>query len=60
MIQFILILLGLALPNNQTNAALYNNTTIITSQNSFADYSEVIEDTGGETGQLPPPKKPIK
>ncbi|WP_347219538.1 hypothetical protein [Chryseobacterium sp.] len=56
MIQFILMLLGLAFPNNNANATV-SDVTIVTTQNSFTNSSEVVEDTSGETGQILPPKK---
>lgn len=56
MIQLILILLGLISPNKATNATV-SNTTIVTTQNTYTNSSEVVEDTSGETGQILPPKK---
>lgn len=56
MIQFIVILLGLIFPNKATNTTV-SNGTIVTTQNSFTNASEVVEDTSGETGQILPPKK---
>jgi hypothetical protein len=60
MIQFILMLLGLAFPNNNANtAACHNNPTQITTQTS-SDPGEGLDpggsegDTGGDTGQTPP------
>lgn len=55
MIQFILMLLGLAFPNNNANAITSDNNQLIT-------YSVVPPsyDGGpvtGETGQTPPPRK---
>lgn len=62
MIQFILMLLGLAFPNNNANtAACHNNPTQITTQTS-SDPGEGLDpggsegDTGGDTGPVRPPK----
>ena len=62
MIQFILMLLGLAFSNNNANTVTTtdNNQTpgTVQVQNSPADPGDSTGgDTGGETGQLPPPKK---
>ncbi|WP_157676826.1 hypothetical protein [Chryseobacterium sp. T16E-39] len=62
MIQFILMLLGLAFPNNNANSACHNNPTQITTQTS-SDPGEGLDpggpgnggSTGGNTGQNPPP-----
>ncbi|MBT2621365.1 hypothetical protein [Chryseobacterium sp. ISL-6] len=63
MIQFILMLLGLAFSNNNTNtAACHNNPTQITTQTS-SDPGEGLDPgdggpgggTTGDTGQTPPP-----
>lgn len=60
MIQLLLMLLGLAFSNNNANTTDNNNGNPITTQN---DPGEGIDpetgggdgDTGGNTGQLPPP-----
>lgn len=62
MIQFILMLLGLAFSNNNANtvATGNNNQTqgIVQIQSGPADPGDSTGgDTGGETGQTPPPKK---
>ncbi len=56
MIQFILMLLGLAFSNDKTNANVHNQnaytiTTYSTSEQSMDDGGPV----GGNSGQLPPP-----
>jgi hypothetical protein len=51
MLQIILILLGLATPNSDTNTQNTNQDHTVSTQTSNAD-----GDTGGETGQIPPPK----
>ncbi|HCA05574.1 hypothetical protein [Chryseobacterium sp.] len=60
MIQFILMLLGLAFSNNNTTTATNNNnnqgqTTVQTA----SDPGEGLDpgDTGGDTGPILPPKK---
>ncbi|WP_165570690.1 hypothetical protein [Chryseobacterium luteum] len=50
MIQFFLLLLGLAFPNNEMIEADIRQST---SNNLLLNPG----DTGGETGQTPPPKK---
>lgn len=55
MIQFILMLFGLAFPNNTNNAAVSNHSVIITN-GSDAYSMESAEDTSGDNGQLPPKK----
>ncbi|WP_336964528.1 hypothetical protein [Chryseobacterium contaminans] len=57
MIQFILMLLSFAFPNTNANAAKPSDSAIITYQSYLSDYQYPIEDTGGETGQTPPPPK---
>ncbi|WP_312991264.1 hypothetical protein [Chryseobacterium flavum] len=53
MIEIILMLFGLAFSNNNTNTTTVNdNTPTTVTANSIED-----PDTGGETGQLPPPPK---
>lgn len=60
MIQFILMLLGLAFPNNNVNtAACHNNPTQITTLTS-SDPGEGVDPgdggpVGGNSGQTPPP-----
>lgn len=56
MIQFIVMLLGLAFPNNTNNAIASNNIAIITAQSSISNSGESTEDTSGDNGQLPPKK----
>ncbi|MBF6646823.1 hypothetical protein H3Z85_06820 [Chryseobacterium indologenes] len=53
MIQFILMLLGLAFPNNNANTTTDNNPAPVTVHASV----ELGEDTGGETAPTLPPKK---
>ncbi|WP_164465148.1 hypothetical protein [Chryseobacterium lactis] len=54
MIQFILMLLGLAFPNNNANTTTSdNNPAPVTVHASV----ELGEDTGGETLPILPPKK---
>ena len=58
MLELILMLLGLAFSNNNANTTSCNsNQTQTTVQ--LADPGEGLDpgDTGGETGQLPPPPK---
>lgn len=61
MIQFILMLLGLAFSNNNANTTIVNdnNPTTITAQpqNGPADPGGSTGDTGGEDGIILPPKK---
>ncbi|SHH11578.1 hypothetical protein SAMN05421866_2183 [Chryseobacterium oranimense] len=59
MIQFILMLLGLAFSNNNANTAACNNNNQTQTTVQLADPREGLDpgDTGGETGQLPPPPK---
>lgn len=59
MIQFILMLLGLAFPNNNANTSTTsdNNPVTVSAQSSAADPSGSTEDTSGETEQTPPPRK---
>ncbi|WP_288447596.1 hypothetical protein [uncultured Chryseobacterium sp.] len=52
MIQIILMLLGLAFPNDNTNTANDNNSIPATTLSA-----ESGSDTGGETGTTLPPKK---
>lgn len=61
MIQFILMLLGLAFSDNNANTVTTDSNQTpgtVQVQNSPADPDDSAGgDTGGETGQLPPPKK---
>lgn len=57
MIQFILTLLGLVVPSNNNNSAPCDYAVIV--QISAINPSE-SEETSGETGNIPPPKKPDK
>ncbi|MCT2563624.1 hypothetical protein [Chryseobacterium herbae] len=63
MIQFILMLIGLAFSNNNANTATNNNdqpipVTMQTSSDGDGVNPGGSEgDTSGETGQIPPPKK---
>lgn len=50
MIQFLMMLLGLAFSENQTNTINVGPTQIVTQSNTSP------EDTNGETGQIPPKK----
>jgi hypothetical protein len=53
MIQLILLLFGLAFPNNLVNTTLINNN-----QNSISgNLQPESQDTGGDTGPILPPKK---
>ncbi|BAP29678.1 uncharacterized protein CHSO_0641 [Chryseobacterium sp. StRB126] len=52
MIHFLLILLGFAHPNNNLNTINNNQITV----QSSTDLDENF-DTGGETGQIIPPRK---
>lgn len=56
MIQFILMLLGLAFPNNNANTSTTSDNNPVTVQSTAADPSGSAEDTGGETIQTPPKK----
>ncbi|WP_250252651.1 hypothetical protein [Chryseobacterium sp. Marseille-Q3244] len=58
MIHFILMLLGLAFPNNNTQTTNDNNSTPITTQNAANQDGEGLDpgDTGGDTGPVRPPK----
>lgn len=56
MIQCILMLLGLTFPSDSA-AIASNNVTVITTQSSASNSRETAEDTSGETGNIPPPKK---
>ncbi|MGE8556014.1 MAG: hypothetical protein ACN6OB_18995 [Chryseobacterium jejuense] len=57
MIQLILMLLGLAFSDNNTNAtANDNNSTPITVQSSTGGAGVDPGDTGGDTGPVRPPK----
>ncbi len=57
MLQFLLMLLGLAFPNNNTPAPVNNPTTISTYSMDSGDPGDTVGDiggdTGGDTGQLP-------
>ncbi|WP_347219537.1 hypothetical protein [Chryseobacterium sp.] len=55
MIQFILMLFGLAFPNNNNNSVVSNHSVII-ANSSDAHSMESAEDTSGDNGQLPPKK----
>ena len=53
MIEFILLLLGLAFPSSDNNTVIsdnQNSQTIVTTQSDGSD-----SDTKGNTGQTPPP-----
>ncbi|UWX59987.1 hypothetical protein N0B40_16430 [Chryseobacterium oranimense] len=58
MLELILMLLGLAFSNNNANTTSCNNNQTQTTV-QLADPGEGLDpgDTGGETGQLPPPPK---
>ncbi|HIC8646226.1 hypothetical protein BAX97_04280 [Elizabethkingia meningoseptica] len=58
MIQLILMLLGLAFPNNTTPAPVNHPTTIsaFSADGDQTDPGSGESDTGGETGQVHPPK----
>lgn len=56
MIQFILMLLGLAFPNNNANTTTSDNNPNPVTVQSGIDPGEG-GDTGGETGTTLPPKK---
>lgn len=56
MIEIILMLIGLAFPNNNTNTSTSDNNQnlgIVT----LSAGGEASVDTGGEDGIIPPPKK---
>lgn len=58
MIQFILMLLGLAFGNNNANTSIFSDSTTGTVQsdiNSGTGIDPDGEPVGGNTGQLPPP-----
>lgn len=58
MIQFILMLLGLAFGHNNANTSTYNDSTTITVQSDINPATGIDPDgepVGGNTGQLPPP-----
>lgn len=57
MIQFILMLLGLAFPNNNANTSTTSDNNPVTVQSTAADPSGSTGDTSGETEQTPPPKR---
>ncbi|MCT3648895.1 hypothetical protein HZQ44_13030 [Elizabethkingia anophelis] len=61
MIQFLLMLLGLAFPNNNAPASVNHPTTISTYSMDSGDPGDTVGDIGGDTsgneGQTPPPKK---
>ncbi|MET3034491.1 hypothetical protein ABXT08_00160 [Chryseobacterium sp. NRRL B-14859] len=61
MIQFILMLLGLAFPNNNANTTTTDNdSTTVTVQiqnGSLESGDSESDDTGGETLPILPPKK---
>ena len=60
MIQFFLMLFGLAFSNNNANAVTTNDSNqtpdIVQVQSGPADPGGSAEDTSGETTQLPPKK----
>ncbi|AJW63219.1 hypothetical protein VO54_01743 [Elizabethkingia miricola] len=56
MLQLILMLLGLAFPNNNTPAPVNHPTTISTYSMDSGDPGDTVADTGGDNGQTPPPK----
>jgi hypothetical protein len=60
MIQFILMLFGLVLPNNNNSIEVSGASGIIKAQSLAVDSNEATDDTSGETGNIPPPKKPSK
>jgi len=67
MIQFILMLLGLAFGNNNANTSAYNDSTTVTVKSDINPGTGIDPDgnggpgngnggsTGGNTGQNPPP-----
>lgn len=63
MIQFILMLFGLAFGNHNANTSCNTNGDTITTQNADNPGTVLTPDpgtggdTGGETGQTPPPPK---
>lgn len=62
MIQFILMLLGLAFSGNNVDIPSNNNSNVITVQSSESDPGTETGgddgDTGGNTGQKPPAPSP--
>jgi len=52
MLEFLLMLLGLAFPNSNTNARVANNNDHIITAVQTANNPD--GDTGGNTGQTPP------
>ncbi|WP_347219535.1 hypothetical protein [Chryseobacterium sp.] len=58
MIQFILMLLGLAFPNNNTHTTTDNNQNpeIIVTYSGTEQGMDDGGPVGGNSGQLPPPK----
>ncbi|MHC6201109.1 hypothetical protein [Elizabethkingia miricola] len=56
MLQLILMLLGLAFPNNNRPAPV-NHPTTISAYGADGDQTDPGSDTGGDEGQTPPPKK---
>ncbi len=58
MIQFILMLLSLAFPNNNVNTTNDNNSTPIIIQSDTNGGGAGVDpgDTGGDTGPVRPPK----
>ena len=63
MIQFLLMLLGLAFPGNNADIPSNNNSYPVTVQTSESDPGDETGggdgDTGGNTGQKPPAPSPI-
>lgn len=59
MIQFILMLIALAFSNNNATTGCHNNGNPVTVQNATdpGGSTDPGGDTGGETGQIPPPPK---
>ena len=57
MIQFILMLLGLAFGHNNANTSTYNDSTTVTVQSDINPATGIDpSDTGGDTGPVLPPK----
>ena len=60
MLQLILMLLGLAFPNNNTQAPVNHPTTISTYSMDSGDPGDTVGDiggdTGGDNGHIPPKK----
>lgn len=56
MLEFLLMLLGLAFPNSDTNTVSsdLNQVTIENTQTANDAGSSSEKDTGGETGHIPP------